>query len=74
MFVNVPLIRLFNKPSVYGAQMMWPPLGQMQAFATLHKLRLQWPEATDEMKKESKLWLMDHGFTLSYNGVSLYSR
>ena len=35
--------------------------------ATIHKLRLQWLDATDDMLAESRAFLFDHG----YEGINI---
>jgi hypothetical protein len=39
-----------------------PPVAEDVPLGALHKARLQWLEATDEMLAESVQWLKDHGY------------
>ena len=39
-----------------------PPIHPTVPLATVHKARLQWLDATDDMLAESRAFLFDHGY------------
>jgi hypothetical protein len=41
--------------------------------ASVHKARLHWIEATDEMLEESKRWLIDHKYDPTFQGAQPYT-
>jgi hypothetical protein len=59
---------LFRTPSNEAARGWWksegyaPPSHPTVPLATVHKARLQWLDATDDMLSESRAFLFDHGF------------
>ena len=59
---------LFRNPSDEGACALWtsegygPPAHPAVPLATVHKARLQWLDATDDMLAESRVFLFDHGY------------
>ena len=59
---------LFRNPSDEGARAWWasegcpPPTHPTVPLETVHKARLQWLDATDDMLAESRAFLFDHGY------------
>ncbi len=59
---------LFRNPSDEGARAWWmsegyaPPTHPDVPLETVHKARLQWLDATDNMLAESRAFLYDHGY------------
>ena len=64
---------LFRNPSDEAACAWWasegyaPPLHPTVPLATVHKARLQWLDATDDMLAESRAFLFDHGYEAGLN-------
>ena len=64
----VTLEALFRDPSDEEACAWWasegyaPPAHPGVPLVTVHKTRLQWLDATDEMLAESRAFLFDHGY------------
>jgi hypothetical protein len=59
---------LFRNPNLVDATRWWDSQGLPTParfdvpLATVHKARLQWLDATDEMIIESMRWLLDNGY------------
>ncbi len=59
---------LFRNPSDEEARAWWtsegypPPIHPTVPLETIHKARLQWLDATDDMLAESRAFLFDHGY------------
>src|SRR5271166_3189208 len=59
---------LFRNPSDERARVWWtsegyaPPMHPTVPLATVHKARLQWLDATDDMLAESRAFLFDYGY------------
>jgi hypothetical protein len=59
---------LFRNPSDEAARAWWtsegyaPPTHPAVPLMTVHKARLQWLDATDDMLAESRAFLFDHGY------------
>ena len=59
---------LFRNPSDERARAWWtsegyaPPTHPTVPLATVHKARLQWLDATDDMLAESRAFLFDYGY------------
>ena len=59
---------LFRNPSDERARALWtsegyaPPAHPTVPLATVHKTRLQWLDATDDMLAESRAFLFEHGY------------
>ena len=59
---------LFRNPSDERARAWWtsegyaPPMHPTVPLATVHKARLQWLDATDDMLAESRAFLFDYGY------------
>jgi hypothetical protein len=59
---------LFRNPTLEAAQQYWKKSGNPKPsqddvpLAMVHKARLQWLDATNEMLSESRTWLVDHGY------------
>ena len=67
---------LFRQPNNADVMAWWceamgnvAPVDPLVPMAGLHKSRLQWLEATDDMLAQSKLWLAENGFEASWRGV-----
>ena len=64
---------LFRNPSYEAANAWWtsegyaPPAHPTVPLATVHKARLQWLDATDDMLVESRAFLFDHGYGAGLN-------
>jgi hypothetical protein len=64
---------LFRNPSDEGVRAWWtsegyaPPAHPTVPLATVHKTRLQWLDATDDMLTESRAFLFDHGYEAGLN-------
>ena len=64
---------LFRNPSEERARVWWtsegyaPPLHPTVPLATVHKARLHWLDATDDMLTESRAFLVDHGYEAGLN-------
>ena len=64
---------LFRNPSDERARVWWtsegyaPPAHPTVPLATVHKTRLQWLDATDDMLVESRAFLFDHGYEAGLN-------
>ncbi len=58
---------MFLNPSDEAARAWWtsegyaPPFHPGVPLATIHRVRLQWLDATDDMLAESRAFLFDHG-------------
>ncbi len=59
---------LFRNPNDAAARAWWrsegyaPPIHSTVPLETIHKVRLQWLDATDDMLAESRAFLFDHGY------------
>ncbi len=59
---------LFRNPNDEAARAWWtsegyaPPIHSTVPLETIHKCRLQWLDATDDMLTESRAFLFDHGY------------
>ncbi len=59
---------LFRNPSDEGARAWWtsegyaPPFHSDVPLTTVHRARLQWLDATDDMLAESRAFLFDQGY------------
>jgi hypothetical protein len=59
---------LFRNPSDEGARAWWtsegyaPPAHPIVPLMTVHRARLQWLDATDDMLAESSAFLFDHSY------------
>ncbi len=59
---------MFLNPSDEAARAWWtsegyaPPIHSTVPLETIHKCRLQWLDATDDMLAESRAFLFDHGY------------
>ena len=66
---------VFRNPTMENVKQLWRDIGQdvtpnpTNIMAGVHKARLQWKHATDEMRQESIKWLEDHGFKTSFFGI-----
>ncbi len=67
---------LFRNPNDADVLAWWheafgnvAPVDPLVPMAALHKARLQWLDATDTMLEQSKLWLVEHGFTAEWHGA-----
>jgi hypothetical protein len=66
---------LFRNPTIKGAKEILAEQGITQfdredvPLATVHKARLQWLGATNEMITESIAWLKDHGYQTTFKGA-----
>jgi hypothetical protein len=66
---------LFTNPNLADATAWWQrhrlpmPARFDVPLATVHKARLQWLDATDEMITESKHWLLTNGYAVSTKGA-----
>jgi hypothetical protein len=66
---------LFYKPNLVDATAWWnkqglpTPLRFDVPLATVHKARLQWLDATDEMLTESVAWLLANGYETTCRGA-----
>jgi hypothetical protein len=66
---------LFRNPTTEGAVALLKETGVTQfdrddvPLATVHKARLQWLGATNEMITESIVWLKDHGYLTTFKGA-----
>jgi hypothetical protein len=64
---------LFRNPSDEQARVWWksegyaPPAHPTVPLATVHKARLQWLDATDDILAESRAFLFDHGYEAGLN-------
>jgi hypothetical protein len=64
---------LFLNPDEEAARAWWtsegyaPPAHPDVPLATVHKARLQWLDATDDILAESRAFLFDHG----YEGINI---
>ena len=64
---------LFRNLSDEAARAWWrsegyaPPVHPGVPLATVHKARLQWLDATDDMLVESRAFLFDHGYGAGLN-------
>ena len=71
---------LFRNPSDEAAHAWWasegypPPIHPTVPLETVHKARLQWLDATDDMLAESRAFLFDHGYRLIPNLRAYTSR
>lgn len=65
---------VFRDPTYENAMQYWDygkmgmPLDKDVPLAGVHKARLLWTEATEEMKQESREWLAAHGFKETIRG------
>ena len=59
---------LFRNPNDEAARAWWtsegyaPPIHPTVPLETIHKARLQWLDATDDMLAESRAFLFEHGY------------
>jgi hypothetical protein len=66
---------LFRNPTTAAALTFGPPPPggwidrQFGPLAAVHKARLQWLDATDEMLAESVQWLTDHDYQTTQHGA-----
>ena len=66
---------LFRNPTAEDALAYWDtqglpaPANPDVPLASVHKARLQWLEATDEMLAESLAWLREHNFQPEWRGA-----
>lgn len=66
---------LFRNPRATAAREFWeeygnpPPADPSVPLAAVHKARLQWLDATDEMIIESMNWLLARGYETSFKGA-----
>jgi hypothetical protein len=67
---------VFRNPTIEIARKYWEDSGFKQDWvrddvplAAVHKARLQWLEATDEMIAESMEWLFVHGYENTWQGA-----
>jgi hypothetical protein len=66
---------LFKNPTEEAALKYWKenhlpePLHPSVPLAAVHKGRLQWLDATDEMLTESKIWLTANGYDITMKGA-----
>ena len=66
---------LFRNPTTEGAVALLKEMGVTQfdrddvPLATVHKGRLQWLGATNEMITESIAWLKDHDYETTFKGA-----
>jgi hypothetical protein len=64
---------LFHNPCDEAARAWWtsegyaPPAHSAVPLTTVHKVRLQWLDATDDMLAESRSFMFDHG----YEGINI---
>jgi hypothetical protein len=71
---------LFRNPNAINAIAWWhqntdeAPLDEQIALAAVHKARLQWLDATDEMIAESMAWLEANEFGTSWRGAPPLTR
>jgi hypothetical protein len=71
---------LFRDPSDDAARAWWasegyaPPAHPDVPLATVHRLRLQWLDATDDMLAESRSFLFDHGYGTGLNILAYTSK
>lgn len=65
---------LFRNLTLEAATAHWnahdlpPPVHPLVPLASMHKARLQWLDATDEMLAESAAWLKDNEFGVTFKG------
>jgi hypothetical protein len=64
-------IDALRHPTHEKAMKLWDYalLGEPQPdtpLAGLHKARILWHQSTEQMKEESRAWLIAHGFTLPF--------
>jgi hypothetical protein len=66
---------LFRNPTLKAARDFAPPpppgkwLNIEGPLVAVHKARLQWLDATDDMLSESVRWLTNRGYKTSFNGA-----
>ena len=66
---------LFRNPNIVDATAWWVSEGHPNPvrldvpLATVHKARLQWLDATDEMIAESMAWLQANGYKTTMHGA-----
>jgi hypothetical protein len=66
---------LFRNPTNEAATEWWvnkglpEPLHPSGPLATVHKARLQWLDATDDMIAQSMAWLLANGYATTCNGA-----
>ena len=71
---------LFRNPNDEAARAWWssegyaPPSNPDVPMATIHRVRLQWLDATDDMLAESRAFLFDHGYYAGLNILAYTSR
>ncbi len=71
---------LFRNPNDEAARAWWtsegyaPPFHPDVPLATIHRVRLQWLDATDDMLAESRSFLFDHGYDAGPNLRAYTSR
>ena len=67
---------LYRNPNAADALAWWhesqgniEPVDPLVPLAGVHKSRLQWLDATDDMLEQSKLWLAENGFQAEWRGA-----
>ena len=67
---------LFRQPDNADVMAWWceemgsvEPVDPLVPMAALHKARLQWLDATNDMLEQSKLWLVENGFSADWKGA-----
>ncbi len=71
---------LFRNPNDEAARAWWTSEGYASPahpdvpMATIHRVRLQWLDATDDMLAESRAFLFDHGYDAGLNIRAYTSR
>ena len=69
---------VLRNPSDEAARAWWasegyaPPAHPTVPLATVHRVRLQWLDATDAMLAESRAFLFDHGYA-GLNNIRAYT-
>jgi hypothetical protein len=68
--------KVFNNPTIDSATELWRLQGCPMKLArpdvplaAVHKARLQWLDATDQQLEESKQWLIDNGYEVTFRGA-----
>ena len=63
-------VAVLRNPTEEGAMKFWDyallgePIDATVPLAGVHRARLKWGGSTKKMVKESKRWLLDHGYRL----------
>ncbi len=71
---------LFRNPNDEAARDWWtsegyaPPAYPDVPLATIHRVRLQWLDAADDMLAESRAFLFDHGYEAGLNILAYTSK